>query len=528
MKRFLILLLAAALLLAGCKKNDKTEADQAAVYGGVLNLSMAVTDTLNPLLAKNESVRDALFAVYEPLIAVTGEQELEPVLAESWGFNDDCTLMTVRLRGDVLWHNGSPLTAGDVVYSFNTIKGAVDSPYYQQLRYVSAAAQVDAQTVSFTLSRSYSQLPYALYFPIIPVSAGDLTSTAVGTGPFMLESYNSGRELSLIRFDGYRNGSAGFDKLVFSLVREEISAASAFSTGVTNAVQGRIFDAYEFAVHDRFDVVRACGSVFEYIGLNHRRPVFSSAAVRSALSSAIDRDRLAADGYGDAAVPANLPFHPGSLSFGPSKALTDFNIAAAGESLFYDGWTDSSGDGVLSKDFVDYTLTDEDGLEADGRADNVRLEFELLVNEENPHRRLTADLIASQLSDAGFKVTVTETDFDDYLRRIESGDYDAFIGGTDIGNLYDAEFLLSSGGSQNYFGYKSELMDAALAALSSSYGESFTGACSAVQDIFTREQPIVGLAFLDERLILSRGISGAADIRFHSPFSGVGNWYFVQ
>lgn len=530
MKRLILILMAALLLLSGCQKNgdDIVASETAVVYGGVLNLSMGFAETLNPLLVKDETVRDGLFAVYEPLIAVTGEQELKPVLADSWSFNDNCTSLTVRLKPGVLWHDGSAFTARDVVYSVNTIKSHKDSPYYQLLRYVSAAAEVDDYTVNFILTRSYSQLAYSLYFPIISVSAGDLTSSAIGTGPFMFESYSQGRDLNLIRFDGYREGAAGFDKVAFSVVRENITAATAFSTGVTNAVQGGILDRDEFAVHDRFDVRRACGADFEYIGLNHHRPVFSSATVRSALSSAINREEIISDGYGVMATAANLPFHPLSLSFAPSKTLTDFNIAAARESLFYDGWTDSSGDGVLSKEFVDYSHVDEEGDVAEGRARDVRLEFSLLVNRENPRRVLAANIISSQLEEAGFRVRVQEVSFETYLERIKSGDFDAYIGGTEMGNLYDAEFLLSSKGEQNYFGYSADYMDKALEELSAAYGESFDSACAVLQEVFVRDQPIVGLVFLDESLILAKNIAGGTTAQFHSPFGNVGKWFYIE
>lgn len=524
-------ILAACALLSGCEREVEdgiVASETAVVYGGVLNLSVGTADTLNPLLAGDKTLRDGLFAVYEPLIAVTADQELRPVLADSWSFNDDCTVLTVKLKKGLLWHDGSQVLARDVVYSVNTIKSDPDSPYATLLSPVSAATEADAYTVSFVLTRSYSQLPWSLYFPIIPLSAGDLTSTAIGTGPFVLESYTPGRSLTLARFEGYRDGNAGFDKVVLNFVRESITAASAFSTGGTNAVQGDIFEANDFAVRDKYETRRACGDRFEYIGLNHRRPIFASATVRSALSSAIDRRTLVSDSYGEAATAANLPFHPLSLSFTPSKGLTDFDIAAAREALFYDGWTDSSGDGVLSKDSVEVTRTDEDGDSFTDRTENVRLEFALLVNSENPRRVTAANIAASQLRDAGFGVTVEELDFDSYLSRIRSGDFDAYMGGTELANLYDVEFLMGSGGEQNYFGYYSAYMDEALARLSASSGEAFTSACSLVQDVFSREQPLVGLAFLDESLILTKNIAGGTNPLFHSPFGNVGKWFFLE
>ncbi len=527
-RAILTLLICVLTVMTACGKKtggDIVASETAVIYGGVLNLSMGQTDTLNPLLARDETVRDVLFAVYEPLIAVTADQELKPVLAESWSFNDNCTALTVKLKEGLLWHDGSQVLAKDVVYSVNTVKSDPDSPYAPLLRYVSAATEVNAYTVSFVLTRSYSQLAWSLYFPIIPLNAGDLTSVAIGTGPFMFESYNPGRSLTLARFDGYRDGAAGFDKVEVSVVRESISAATAFSTGGANAIQGRIYDTNEFSVRDKYNLRRACGANFEYLGLNHRRPVFSSATVRSAVSGAIDREAVVNEGYGESASAANLPFHPLSLSFTTSISLTNFDIAAARESLFYDGWTDR-GDGVLNKDIVNYERVDEDGDVISGQAENVVLEFTLLVNSENPRRVLAANIVAGQLREADFGVNVEEISYEDYVRRITSGDFDAYIGGTEVGNLYDAEFLLGSEGEQNYFGYSSEYMDTALSRVASSTGEGFDNGCAMVQEVFVREQPIVGLAFLDESLILDKNIAGGTNPLFKSPFGSVGKWFY--
>lgn len=523
-RRLLALVLLACLALTACDRGEGgvVTSETSVVYGGTLNLSMAVPNTLNPLLAAQPTVRDALFAVYEPLIAVTAEQELRPILAESWAFNPDATALTVKLREGVRWHDGTELTAKDVVYTVNTIKQAADGPYSHLLRYVSAAAEAGPYSVTFNLNRSYSQLLFSLYFPIIPLNAGALDEAAVGTGPFRFENYNPGQSLSLVRSEDYRDGDAGFARIVFNIVREELSMASAFSTGVSSAVQSSVYDTDEFALPSDCRTKRACGSAFEYIGLNYRNPIFSSVTVRTAMSQAIDREEVVLDGYGSSAVAANIPMHPRSLRYSPALSLVDYNAAGAREALFYDGWADS-GDGILAKTL---TVEDENG---ESYSSTGRLSFTLLVNSENTRRVLAANIIASRLRDTGFDVTVEEASFDDYAARIEVGDFDAYLGGTDIGNLYDLEFLLASDGSQNYSGYSSEYMDAALASLASaSDDESFTNACSIVQEVFTREQPLIGVAFVDDSVYLSGAIEGGTSPLFKSPFGNIGKWFFAE
>lgn len=531
MKRTCVLLLALAFLLGGCSfgksnQDDIINSEASAVYGGVLNLSMGSDETINPLLAKKETVRDALFAAYEPLIAVTAELEPKGILAESWSFNSDATVLNVKLKEGVLWHDSTELTAKDVVYTVNTIKNSPESPYADLLRYVSTAYQRGEYEVSFDLSRSYSQLIYSLYFPIISINAGNLDSVVMGTGPFMFESYNPGQSLVLTRFDSHRDGRAYFDKINFSVVKESITMASAFSTGVTNAVQGRIYDENEFAVRNKFEGKRSCTGNFEYVGFNCRNPIFASNTVRSAVSSGINRAQTVNDGYGTSATAANLPMHPLSLSFTPSVALTDYNAAGAREALFYDGWV-LGDDGVLTKENVEIKTTDGD--ETGRSVSDLRLSFSLLVNRENSRRCEAANIIASNLEECGIDVTVTELPFEEYTTRIAAGDFDAYLGGTQIGNLYDLEFLLSSQGNQNYGGYSGEYMDKALEGISKAVDtESFVNACNIFQDVFSREQPLVGIAFVDEKLFMSENIGGGISPMYKSPFGNVGKWFFSE
>ena len=71
-------------------------------------------------------------------------------------------------------------------------------------------------------------------------------------------------------------------------------------------------------------------------------------------------------------------------------------------------------------------------------------------------------------------------------------------------------------------------MDGALEALSASYGEGFDSACADLQEVFVRDQPIVGLVFLDESLIMARNIAGGTSAQFHSPFGNIGKWFYVK
>ena len=118
MKKIIALLVATVVSfsLLGCTRNQEEFKENEILYeNGVINLQMRDPDILDPILTGKKSVRDGLLCVYEPLFNITDNFGLEKVLAEDYVFNENATIMTVKIKEGVLWHNNHVFTADDVL-----------------------------------------------------------------------------------------------------------------------------------------------------------------------------------------------------------------------------------------------------------------------------------------------------------------------------------------------------------------------------------------------------------------------------
>src|SRR5699024_1865735 len=97
------------------------------------------------------------YSMMEPLVGVTSEYELIPMLAEDWSFSDNNLEVTFNLREDVAWHDGKPFTADDVIFNFQEIMPL--EPFGASLvERMESIEAVDAQTVVLTLDQEYGPL----------------------------------------------------------------------------------------------------------------------------------------------------------------------------------------------------------------------------------------------------------------------------------------------------------------------------------------------------------------------------------
>ncbi|MCD8049503.1 MAG: ABC transporter substrate-binding protein [Clostridia bacterium] len=500
-----ILTLIAMLTMCGCARVED-EPEEEDVSGGVIQLQMRIPDTLDVLLTERESVREAMLIVYEPLFNVTENFGIENVLAESYTFSSDAMTLTVKLKSNVLWHNGEVLSAKDVVYTVEKIMANPESSYYENLKNLESVAAAGSGEVVFRLKKPYSQFLYALYFPI-ENDGVDASEAIVGTGAFRLEDRDD-KQMILTRFDGWHGGRAVADKINIQYMRTSKMAQDAFSTGKLHAVSEKMIDSENYALKE--GVVRTAypNGVFEFLGFNTESGIFADSLIRVAAANAIDRSALR-DVYG-ATTSSGFPVMTSSAAFSPSYDTAIYNIEYAQEIIFSAGWTDIDYDGKPEKA--------EDGKVKE-------LAFTLIVSDADNGRIAAAGIVKEGLEEAGFTVSVEVLDSEEYQSRIKSGDYDAFLGAVFEGVPYDLEELIGSGGEVNYFGYSSSEMDAALDSAAAAVTQTaFTSAFTAIQSVFTADQPLAGLVFTDNALITQSTVEGEISPYPYSPYANIDKW----
>ncbi|MBQ8002661.1 MAG: ABC transporter substrate-binding protein [Clostridia bacterium] len=511
MKKLISLILITILLFSLCACESAVTEEPTEVYEeiwekNIINLQMREPDTLDPHLTTRQSVRDALLIVYEPLFNIDELFGLSPVLAQSYAFNENATVMTLRVKEGVLWHNGQSFTADDVVYTVNRIKENPQSSYYANLESVERVEKLSNYEIAFFLSESNALLVYSLYFPIVRTNT-DASVDMIGTGPFMLKE-TDGKSLSLVKNGAWHLGEVGCDGVKFLYMRTGEMAQEAFSSGKIHAVTKEMLDTENFAIKESHTKHICPDGLFEFVGFNAKQGIFSDPLLRIAASNAIDRKKIA-EIYSDA-IPSGFPIMPSSSAFTPSFETTDYNLDYAKEVIFSAGWRDANYDTKLEK-------TTAEGIS--------NLSFTLLATNTDTLRAQAAEEIKKHLTEAGFEVRVEVVDQQVYYERIENGEFDAFLGAVYYDDPYNMKDILSSNGRINYSFYSSSEMDFALSEFASnaSYDKA-TIAFSKLQSHYIAYQPVAGLVFRTTYVLTSPYVQGEVSPYPYSPYANIAKW----
>lgn len=275
--------------------------------------------TLNPYLSTAFITLQVTPAVLEPLVEVDADGQYQPLLAaevptrENGGISEDGRTVTWRLKDDVTWSDGEPLTAGDVVFTWEaaTAPGSVRAGAFAGVESVEA---VDEHTVEVRYSEFDSSYLDQFQWGILPRHAAgpaeDMANWAynrapVGTGPFVLDDWRTGDRLIFSRNEAYREeGRPYLDRVVFMVVPSEETRAAMMTRGDAermlwpSATQREIF---EESAATRYELVPSIWILRMFLNLGERanpvegqapHPILGDERVREALATGIDYDMI--------------------------------------------------------------------------------------------------------------------------------------------------------------------------------------------------------------------------------------------
>lgn len=238
--------------------------------------------------------------MYSSLVNLANDLSPQPGLAESWETPDNLTYI-FRLRKGVTFHSGREMDSGDVKYSIERIQAEATAAWARgQFVGISAIETPDPLTVKLTLSSPFSGLIAAMYnLLVVPVEVRDqpadyLMTNVVGTGPFMLDSWNPDVELVLVKNPNYwEEGLPYLDGVTIRIIPSENSVLAALNTGdVQHYVleDNKNFATLESEGNLQLVTIPAIGT--NVININHRKPELADVRVRQALSMAMNREEI--------------------------------------------------------------------------------------------------------------------------------------------------------------------------------------------------------------------------------------------
>ena len=392
--------------------------------------------TLNPHLATGIQDFEAGRIVLEPLASADERGNLVPILAatiptvENGDVAADGKSVTWRLKPDVQWSDGEPLTAEDVVFTFNFVRnpqvGAATAQYYEA---VAAVAAIDDLTVKITFKDVTAawQIPFTGQTGVIlpqhvfaaatdaAVREAPLNQQPVGTGPYQVVAVQPGS----IQFEpnpNYRDRAPFFKQVElvgglapYAAAREVLSTGTADfahnlqvevellqdlqaeGKGVVDTVFGGLVERLMLNPTDPF----AETATGERASLAAQHPFLADPQVRQAIAYAIDRDTITDQLYGFTGRPtAQLLVAPRPYA-NPGTVPYEYDLEQAKTLLDEAGWTDTDGDGIRDRDGKPMAVV-----------------FQTSVN---PVRQKTQTLIAENLEAIGMDVEIKRVRVDDFF-----------------------------------------------------------------------------------------------------------------
>lgn len=357
--------------------------------------------------------------IYQSLLKFSEDLKPLPELAKSWALADDKITYTFKLQDGVKFHDGTPMTADDVIFSimqFNMQLAPRARAIFQKIK---SATAPDPSTVVLKLDAPFE--PFLLMFdvttcPIVPKHIFDGTdyrnnphnSTPIGTGPFKFAEWKRGDYIRLVRHDQYwKPGQPYLDEIIYRVIPDSQSRTLAVQTGqVILAQESDIepFDIPRLSKEAKLDVTTKGWEYFSpvcWIEINNRVKPLDDWRVRQAISLALDRDF----------ITKRLWFGLNKPARGPVASTTRFFDTAL-PPLAHD-----------TKKAM--ALLDEAGLKPN--AQGVRFTMKHLSLPYGDVWQRLSEYIRSSLKQVGIEVVLESTDAGGWAQRVGAWDYETTI-----------------------------------------------------------------------------------------------------
>ncbi|MEP6985797.1 MAG: ABC transporter substrate-binding protein [Chloroflexota bacterium] len=398
---------------------------------------------LNPLLASLNPVdRDITSLIFEGLVKINAYGEPIPSLAKSWVISSDGLDYVFQLRSDVLWQDGIPFGAADVLYTISILQASdfPGDPALGAFWRTIEVQQLDTQQIRFRLTQPLGSFLDAMQIGILPEHALRGTNAAhlashpfnlspIGTGPYQLEALRSTSPnrtdiVDLRVAPVYKQrpeGQTGYtvDRISFQLYGTFDEAMGALKNGNVDGLAGRdreesaaLLDLSNVSLHT---TVEPTLGVLIFNWASDKTKFFREQRIRQALQIGLNRNSLVSQNLITAsmkneAVTANSPMIPGSWAYINDLAWPSPDLTAAAQLLD----TSNLGKGAAG------------GAEATPDPSGKRFSFNILVPNV-PNLVKMAQDIAKQWGQLNIDVTVEAVDQDAYQKRLDSDDFGAAI-----------------------------------------------------------------------------------------------------
>jgi peptide/nickel transport system substrate-binding protein len=424
--------------------------------------------TLNPLFVSSPSEFAIINLISKPLFLP--DQHLQwtrnETMVQTFQESEDHTQCTVTLKKNLHWHDGHPLTAQDVVFSYQQILDPAVPAFGQRrsILPITECIALDDHTIKYVQPNPQANRRWNLIFPILPrhiftqdkqnhpdLQTGDyfqkLSRSPMGNGPYKLTRWQPNQFIELERWEDYYGPKPHFQRIIFRIIPEESTALQYFQMQKVDVIDWISMPKFTRPTGNKLWQTRWR---FRYLGWNQdgSNPFFTDRRVRYAMTHALNTPLIREKVYYNLGSPCLGIYHPDSWMFNPAVKPIAYNPSQAAALLDDAGWKPDPQTGWRCK-------------QSDGK--NIPFTFTLLVPQSPDYLARIALIYQQDLKKLGIQMKIQILEWSVFLEMIRRHRFEAMINMWNPGPDPDLdENVWCSTGRQkgrNYIGYSHPQID---------------------------------------------------------------------
>ena len=452
--------------------------------------------------------------IFETLLDVHPETlEFIPYIGKSWEISDDHLTYTFKLREDVHFSDGVPLTAHDIKFTYDTTMKPDVEAFQRKSSYqdVESVTVIDDFTIQYKMKKPFFRhllilalteiYPKHIYEGAEDFNHHPNNRSPVGSGPYVFEKWDTGQQIVLARNENYWGPKQAIKKRTWKIITDDNAGFQALERGDVDMNDIMPDDWNRKASTDEFEKkfnkytpdspIPGFFSRYNYIGWNMRKPQFEDPRVRKALCMLFDRELIIETVWGGLGTVITGSVYHKAPEYNQETQPFPFDPIQAAKLLDEAGWKDTDGDGIRDKN-------------------GVKFEFELgFASSVQEYERL-GTVYQEELKRAGIDMRLGPLEWATFSERVHNRNFDACMLSWLTPIMQDPYPLWHSSQAEqgvNYPGLKNDEVDETLDAIRLEFDrEKRIKLYHKVQDLVHEEQPSLflyarpGLLAFDKRI----------------------------
>lgn len=491
-------------------ENQKTEENKTAETEEEIikeiNLGIAEFDTINPILSQNKHVQEISRIIFEPLLELDDEYKIKKCLAKDWAKTSETTYL-IKIRNDVKWSDGNPLTVEDVIFTIDILK-QIPSIYGSNVQYVVRADKIDDDTLQITIDHEIPFFEYNLIFPIMSksyyegqdFSTTEKNATPVGTGKYKI--VENGDKIILNKNENYNREELTLETITIGKYANLGELYNAFKLGKVDVITTTNIGIEDYIGTIGYNKQEVAGREFDFWAFNTQSNILSKTEVRNAISHAINRENIVASLYNGKYKVTDYPLDYGSWLKGEAGD-NSYNPDLAKQILEQNGWEYKYNRWQKTENYSTKILT-----------------FKIVVQASNPTRVNVAEMIKTDLAAIGINVTIVKASDSQYQYYLQNKNYDSIITGTTVSASPNLETYFGASNFNN-----EELTNLMNEVKNITKEDLLKEKYTRIRQIFNEQKPYIGLYSSYYSVDSCWSLRGNITANWYNIFIDINNWY---